>query len=135
MAHIIYPDAGLNRLILHGLEPTVQYRLFVNDVTPDRDSVAGDFTQAAWSGYAPINIDVADWTAVTPTIHKGKVTHDDINFANSSGSDENAYGYYVVTLAGLLLAAMRFDGAPLIVPAGDILAVRPVHGDRSGFTS
>ncbi len=132
----IYPDVGLIPILRRIVTPSVVYHLFVNDVTPDRDSVLGDFTEMTASGYAEIVVDEADFTLDGVTAHIGSLLAAPIAFENTSGGALDAYGYFATNAAGdELLACARFDSAPVNKEDGESWLVTPIVGDFSGLTS
>lgn len=102
----------------------LRIRLFKNNYTPLETSVTGDFTEAAFSGYASVLL--SDWT-ITEDISP-YATHSQVLFnCTATGSAESIYGYYIVR-AGTndLIAAKRFEGAPYNIEIiGDVIAVTP----------
>lgn len=128
----IYPDEGLTMLIARILNDTVTYHLFTNALTIDRATTLADMVEAAWSGYASVDQDDTNFTLTGVTGHTGFAIAAPITFANSSGTDQTAEGYYITDQAGTkLLAAANFDGGPVTVHDGDTLPVTPTWGDLS----
>lgn len=102
----------------------LRLRLFRNDVTPDEDSVTGDFTEATFTGYASVLLDT--WTVTPGTVPEA--VHTLIDFVSSADQTaETIYGYYVVRVTSNdLVAAKRFTGAPYSVQyIGDAISVTP----------
>lgn len=95
--------------------------LYVNDRWPLKGSSLGDLAAAGWAGYSQAT------PALTAAAVSGVVTLQDTtarNFANSSGSDQVAYGWFLWdTVAGKLVFAKRLDAAPLTVPDGQSLDI------------
>lgn len=111
------------RYLLGDLATTEELRvkLYKNDVTPDEDSVTGDFTEATFTGYASILLD--DWTRTDAS-----AVHSMLEFiCTADQTAENIYGYYIVrTTSNELIAAKRFTGAPYSISLnGDAVAVTP----------
>lgn len=111
------------RYLLGDLASTEELRikLYKNDITPDEDSVTGDFTEATFTGYASILLD--DWTRTDAS-----AVHSLCRFTSSADQTaELLYGYYIVrTSTNDLVAAKRFTGAPYSVEfADDSIAVTP----------
>lgn len=109
-------------------------RLGSNDVTPDEDSVLGDFTETTFTGYAAVTIPDTDWTITTPDVGGGVIhivaTADAIDFVSSAGSqDVTVYTAYLATVtSGILIAADRFSAPQIanhIVNIGDTKSVTP----------
>ena len=102
-------------------------KLGKNDLTPDADSVAGDFTEATFTGYAELVTDPADWT-VTVTdvagVDRAVATHPAVEFVSTaSAQDEAIYTSYIVTeTSNILIASDRFTAPQIarhIVNTGD----------------
>jgi len=131
----IYPDQGLVPQLLRIMAADVKYHLYANDLTPDRGTVLADFTGAAWTGYASVTVEAADFTIDGVAAHVGYIQAPPITFANGSGADQDAYGYYVTDAGNTkVLAAGRFDAAPVTKPDGDEWSVIPVWGDSSSLS-
>lgn len=114
------------------LTSSVKYKLFSNNLTPDRDTVLGDITPATWTGSTGINQSWSDYTTNGVSSHNGYAIAPPIDWTNGSGGDVDVYGYYVTdTGATKLLAVARFDGAPVTIVDGGSLSVVPVWGDFS----
>jgi len=132
----IYPDQGLIDVLNAIVGPDLQYHLFVNDVTPDLDTVLTDLTEAAWSGYVPITVPAGAFSFTSLAEHVGQVTADQIPFPNTSGTDQTVYGYYATYPGGgnLILCA-RFDGAPIVIPYLTTRLVTPGVANYSSLFS
>lgn len=127
---LLFPDDGLVMQLERILTASVKYHLFTNNIVPDTDTVIGDLTEAAWTGYAAVTQGVADFTVKGVASHQGYAIAPAIEFDNSSGGDVDAYGYYVTdTGVTKLLAIALFDSAPVTIPDGGTQAVIPVWGD------
>lgn len=132
---IVVPDACLvpilQRIVnsIVGLS-SIDYHLFVNNITPGNGTVFADFTEASWTGYNVINL---DWTAFSFTYvtgGTGTVIASPQVFNNTSGSDQLAYGYYVTQHASSqLLWCARFDAAPVTVPDTTGYTFLPILSD------
>lgn len=130
----IYPDEGLVMQLTRIAEGTLRFHLFTNNETPDRDSVLADFTEAAWAGYAAVDLDETDFVTTGTAGHVGYMYADPIAFVNTSGADVDAFGYYVTdTSETVLLAVARFDSAPITKADAESFLVTPVWGDFSQF--
>lgn len=133
---LIFPDAGLVEQLARILGGSVVYQLYDNDVTPTDLSVLGDFSLAGWPTPGSFTLGNIDYTLRGVAAHAGYAIAPPIAFLNSTGMDQVAYGYRVLdTGLTILLAAARFDGAPLTIHDGDSLTVVPVWGDFSQYTS
>jgi hypothetical protein len=104
----------LGRELYDPLEP-YRARLFTNNYTPTRDVELADVTEAAFPGYAPIDLYAPDWT--DPIDVNGAAvswyTMAPVVWQALSGSTW-CYGYYVTDWANaVLLWAARFDAPQL----------------------
>jgi hypothetical protein len=133
----IYPDDGLLYLLRQMLGTGGwNYDLFVNNYTPTLDDVIGDYTLAAWSGYAQINVPTASFTFSQVAAHLGSLQAPNIVFTNGTGSPVSVYGYVIRDSTNTyIVASARFDGAPIVIPAGGNQLVTPILGDFSGLSS
>lgn len=125
-----YPDAALVPILQRFLAGDFHYHLYTNNLTPDDASVLGDFTEAAWGGYAAQTVVAADFSLTGVSAHVGGVTGLPVTFTNSSGGDQSAYGYYVTNTGNTqLLACARFDAAPVLKHNTESWLVIPTFGD------
>jgi len=102
-------------------------KLFKNNFSPTPDSVAGDFTECDFSGYAPINMS-AFGTAYIDSI-SGQYVADSVakTFLATSASPfvaNTVYGYFITDGTGLnLLGFEKFaTPIPVAVPAAGVSA-------------
>lgn len=129
---LIFPDDGLVEQLTRILNGGIKYHLFTNNVTPDLGDIVSTYTEAAWTGYAAVAQSFSDYAINGVSGHNGFAIATPISFSNSSGGSVNAYGYYVTNTAGTkLLAAARFDSAPVSIPNSGSTQVVPVWGDLS----
>lgn len=126
----VIPDAALVPALQKLADQNITYRLFTNNVTPDQATVLGDLTEAAWTGYAPITVIGSEWTPNDPVGGVGLLLHPPIAHVNSSGSNQSAYGYYRLDENGDLMAACRFDAAPVTKANGESWTIIPILGDK-----
>ncbi len=98
--------------------------LFTNNYTPLPTSVVGDFTEAAYVGYAAGV--VAGWTA-NDIQADGTVTTDSTNVmpfvGPVGGAGPTVYGYYVLSAGGgtPLIYATRFTAPVALLDNNDVL--------------
>ncbi len=123
MAVVFYPDAAVRLWLRHGLnqlDPQFQtLKLYVNDVTPDRNSTDATFTEASGGGYAQKELNRASWSFSTNVNKFGEATQPLQGFSFTGPLTGNAtiFGWFLVKRfstgesTGGLLAARR-----LIVP-------------------
>lgn len=130
----VYPDAGLVELLLRLTDANVVYRLFANNVTPDRSTTLGSFTECSFSGYAAVTLTRSDFSLTGVVAHVGGIQALPVAFLNSSGTNQSAYGYYVTDSGNtILLKAARFDSAPVVKADTESYMVAAVWGDFSAL--
>lgn len=133
----IYPDSGL----VEGLTYLVQtagwdYHLFTNNLTPGLTNVLGDFTEAAWAGYAVQQVTLAAFSLRGVVSHLGSLQALPVAFLNSSGGTVTAYGFFVTWhVSGNLVCCARFDGAPVSILNGQSQFVTPIVSDYSALAT
>lgn len=133
---LLFPNDGLVEQLTRILNGTVKYHLFTNNVMPTLADTVSTYTEAAWTGYAAVSKTFSDFTINGVSGNLGFAIASPIAFSNSSGSSQAAYGYYVTDSAGaILLAAARFDSAPVSIPNGGSTSVVPVWGDYSQLSA
>jgi hypothetical protein len=118
---IVVPSQGLEDILEYALnktEPTeVKLKLFKNDLTPDADTVIGDFTESDIAGYdaGGKTLAGASWTVATATGTEGTFAEQTWTFTEAG----SIYGYYVTNNAGTaVLWCERFTDAPHTFPSG-----------------
>lgn len=109
-------------------------RLFKNNITPGDADVAATYTEANFTGYAPITLN--SWGAAF--LNAGnKAESDEINrvFTQTGvGVVSDVYGYYVLTAGGLLMFAERNPGGLVVMDtAGKTYSVLPRFTGISEF--
>jgi len=99
-------------------------RLFQNDITPSRLSVAADFVVADFSGY--MNIDLGAWVVAVDTVEEEPVMQaPESVFTDSTGAVDNViYGYYILD-GGAVIAAEKFTTPVPMEDAGDTIRITP----------
>lgn len=139
----IYPDDGLiwwlQQMVGQGLASGVEFDLFASNITPALTDTVSTYSGSipSWAGYGgPIAVAGSAFTFVNVVAHLGSAQAPNVAFGNSSGSTQQAYGYIIRNPGGTkLLAAARFDSAPLSILNGAFQLVTPIVGDFSGLTS
>lgn len=130
----VYPDTGLVYWTEAMLFADVRYHLFTNNATIDRAITLGGLTEAAWAGYAAVQLNQGNWT-FSSVSHFGFAIGIPISFDNTSGAPVTPYGYYVTDVAdAILIAVGKFDGFPITIPDGDSYVLIPSMGDVSRAT-
>lgn len=100
-------------------------RLFTNDFTPDRDSVAADFTEASGSGYSAKTLTGGSWTVTAGQPCNATYAVQTFTFSGALG---DVYGYYMTRASGgEVVFARRFGVAPVTIASGaDDISIAPV---------
>lgn len=100
-------------------------KLFQNDFAPTRFSVAADFTEATFTGYAA----VAQAWAVGPYVNgAGQVEMQSAshNWTPTDGVNPNTiYGWYLVATGGDVICAQRFDNPRAMLGPTNSLTLLP----------
>lgn len=131
----IYPDAGLVASLVKYVAGGFNYHLFVNDWHPSLADTLANYTEAAWSGYAPIVVNDGQFIPSVVVNHIAQIEAPIINFGNTSTAVQNVFGYFVTdTTNAILFAAARFDNAPRSIPINSAQPVLPAFGTYSGLT-
>lgn len=134
--NLIFADEGLEILLARLATPSVQVHLFTNNITPTRNTVLDDLDLAVFTGYAAVTVLLADFVLSGVTAHTGFLIAAPVAFLNSSGAPVSCYGYAVTEVGGAeLLAAARFDAAPISKADGESFLVTPILGDFSQFAA
>jgi hypothetical protein len=90
--------------------------LYKNNYTPVEGSTSSNFTEADFTGYAPVAL--ASWSLPVLTPPYEQVTSAAVPFTvGTVGVGNTIYGYYVTDLGGALLWAERDPNAPIAMTA------------------
>lgn len=113
---------ALDYLVNRDAPEDLVLRLFQNDVTDGLTAgqiealTEADFTEADFTGYAPVTLTGASWTTTTGAPSETEFAEQSF----TSGADQtpqNIYGYYYTrSTGGELLAFEYFDAGPPAVP-------------------
>jgi len=135
--HQIHPDTSLVPMLKRIVAGGVNYHLFTNNITVDRDTVLGDFVEPVpGSAYSPITVDDADFALTGVATHRGSIIAPMIEFVPIGDYGESIYGYYATDSTDTdLLACANFDDAPIPWATGSSVPVLPIFGDTSRFAS
>ena len=126
---LVVPDTAEVRLleyIVNKSSPTnLVLHLYTNDVDLSTESFnTGSFTEVSASGYAPVTLTGANWSASTNTGISSAAYATGITFSFTVGVD--VQGYYVTNASNQIMWAEEFPGAPFTLPStGGDIAVRP----------
>ena len=99
-------------------------RLYQNNIVPSDTDTAATYTEATFSGYAPITLTGSSWG--TPT--NGSISYAQQTFTHDGGgTSNNIYGYYVTQVgSGILVYSERDPSAAfLIANLGDNIKITP----------
>jgi hypothetical protein len=102
---------ALNVQAYPGTPDFTSVKLFKNDINPDANSITSQFEEADFVGYVDVNcvMGAVSLDATNSPVSQSNLCHfqptDDVN-------PNTIYGVFVVTAAGVLIAAQRFD-API----------------------
>ena len=133
---LLFPDDGLTYQLKSILSATVNYHLFTAPSVVDLSTVLAGVTEAAFTGYALVGQNWADFTLNGVAGHNGYALAPPITFTNSGGSPTMVQGYYVTDITNtILLAIAVFDNAPITIPPAGTWNVVPTWGDFSGLSS
>jgi hypothetical protein len=133
----LYVDAGLVYTLLklaNAGGSGLYWGLFSSNTTPTKGSVFADFTM--WNtSYGRKQVAVGSFTLQQVAANIGSIQAPDEVFTNGSGGSLNAYGYIIyVPTTNEIIAAARFDSAPLVVANGGTVVVTPILGDADQST-
>jgi hypothetical protein len=119
---MIIPDQGEAVFLANCVNKTAPsnllLKLYTNDEVIDEDSVIGDLTECAVTGYGEKTLTGANWTVAT-VIGVTSATFAKQTFTLSASC--TIYGWYIVNNAKTaLMAGKRFDVPVVIVESGTI---------------
>jgi hypothetical protein len=128
---LVVPNVGeielLNKMLKAALTVNEDYtmKLYKNNATPDQNSVATDFTEATFTGYAAKTLLRSNWVSSTTVSNKAQSQYPQQSWTCGATGD-TIYGYYMVgATSTILLWAERFTN-PRVLTNGDILNITPV---------
>lgn len=137
----MYPDQALKDLmdyLLADSSRAVTYHLYKNLVVIDEDTVLGDFTEAAFPGYAAKAAETEP-AATTDAFHQAVSEGADMTWTCTStpGSTEQIYGIYITfvdaSLTAKLLCAAAFP-SPVAIAASGNTVVKKVNYYFKNYT-
>lgn len=127
---LVVPDEGEIELLSHMLNKSaatdVKLRLYTAITgTLDEDTVIGDFTECAASGYAAITLTGASWTVGIVSGNLVQASYAEQSFTMTATT--TVVGYYVTNNSGSkVLWAEAFSGGSYTLPSGGgTIAVTP----------
>lgn len=109
-----------------GVDEPFSLHLFKNNVTPTTSSVAGDFTEANFSGYSSVVLSRASWVTPTTVSTVAQTTYTGSSLTwTCSGSGNTIYGSYILDGSSHLVWAELFPDVKTL-SNGDTLNYMPV---------
>lgn len=133
----LYIDDGLVwclQQIANAAGAGMYWRLYTSNTTPAKGDTLATYTLAA-TGWGRIQVPVGSFTLTQVAADIGSIQAPNIVFTNTTGGTINVYGYVIYEPTGnKLVAAARFDTAPIAVLNGGTLVVTPVLGDADQST-
>lgn len=134
--HLVFADEHLIdtlTAILTGAGDGLFWKLFESNTVPTAASVLADFTFADDS-WGEIQVAPGDFSLSQVSAHQASMQAPNIVFTNTTGAIVQVYGYAIVNPAKTkILAAARFDDAPIALDLGSALPVVPVIGSQSYY--
>ena len=107
----------------------LQLHLYSNDYTPAEGDPIGSYTEVSGvsTGYALIPLVAGSWNpASTDGSNHTTKTYPAVTFSfTGAGCPVTVYGYYITTLAGVLLWGEKVYAAGQSFPSGSTLTVTP----------
>jgi len=97
-------------------DTTLDLHLFKNDLTPNGQTVVGDFEEADFDGYAAESVDKDEWV-VSYDADGGTSLVNNILATFAAGTlagSQTIFGWYLTRTGGVLLCSSRFQD-PLVV--------------------
>ncbi len=129
---VIIPNASeqlwLKLVLNHTPGEDQVLRLFVNNVTPDQNSIASTFTEASGGGYASKTLVGTSWTIVNNANDEGEATFtvQVFTFTGPLTGTATIFGWYLVQqTSGLLLAVERIASSFTPSTNGDSVTMTP----------
>lgn len=95
-------------------------KLYVNDVSPDENSVAAQFTEPTYTGYADVPL-VMNNASVNDQGVVGSQSNLCSFRVTSTGGTDLVYGFFVVTDGGILVSATRFETPQPMQVVNDVI--------------
>ncbi len=129
MSNLIVPNGSKKTLLEQtaGIAVNVPafVRLFQNNYTPVAATVAGDLTEANFSGYAAAAPAGGAVAGALDAENRAVATWNSITFTKNGATGNTIYGYYVTEMTGLLLWVERFDASIAMTVDGAFITLIP----------
>jgi hypothetical protein len=132
----IYPDSTLVPQLARIASNSLTWHLYTNVGPPDLSYTLGSFTEAGWAGYTPQTVAPASFTTTGVSGHLGYMIAGPVSFGNTSGVNQQAYGYFITdAVTGDLVGCAQFDSAPITIVTGGTYQVVPLLANQSALSS
>ena len=133
MPGIVLPDEGLPLLLGWWTQTDISTAPFWvlllwtdEDLEPDQDTVFADVTEAMFSGYNPVNLLPANWTAPVVVNHKAVVTYGTYpQLWTAIGEYETVYGYAITTVVDPVLLVIEKLSTPVDLSVDKRIGILP----------
>ena len=129
---LVTPNLGelelIEKMIKDALDVDEGYelKLFKSDTTPDKDTVAADFTEADFTDYTSKTLTRAGWDAATTIADKASISYGTQQSWTCGATGNTVYGYWIEgATSGVCLWAERFATSRTLAE-GDQLNLTPV---------
>ena len=126
MSTFILTNAGEKTLLEWAIKSAggaMKLKIFTNDATISPTTVAGDLTEATFSGYTERSLDRASWGAATTVDDKARMTYS-VPQIYTFASDQDIWGHYITDASDNLLFVEKYDAARVQF-SGDELTIVP----------
>lgn len=119
MSAIFFPNVGEIIIATDALANDSGWivELYQNDHTPSDGDTESDYTVADFSGYSSGSLS-KDGSVFINGSGKAQQDYSPIEYIASGGDSNDIYGFYITDSVGSLIAASRFDSAPITVGDG-----------------
>ena len=127
---LLAPEVGINNILGYTVgkytspEP-VDYRLFINNITPSETDTAGTYTEATGGGYALLALVGATWTITNGVPTVAGYPQQTYTFTGPLTAGATIFGYFVTrhTTGDLMWAEAFTPFTPNV--SGDAILITP----------
>jgi hypothetical protein len=103
---------GLRDMLVGYVRQVATIRLYTNDLTPSRETVAADFVEPAPAlGYAPLSVDGSAWR-IEPLGRRWRATSPELLWRFTGANRErrtDVHGWFAAAADGHVIFSERFD--------------------------
>ncbi|MCE5292097.1 MAG: hypothetical protein LLG14_23040 [Nocardiaceae bacterium] len=139
--NMVIPNEGKTLALDRWLDPDGNpgedwiVRLYSNNYTPVDSSTLASFTEATFTGYSAVLVEMNDWGAASITTNVAYSTSSVTpSYTCTGGGGQTVYGWYAEgATSGKVLAAQRFDTARSMTP-GSVEELDPFRVAFKTFT-